>query len=209
MYADKFLYYPVKPFIVGQKFGENTACIDNATNSKVIHCDGLKPPKGYRSVYSQMKGHNGLDVGASRWTPVYSSSNGSVIEVSTEEARGLGVGVLSPVLDSKTGKYKHFKIRYWHFVALNVHESDRVKIGQLLGWADSTGFSSGDHLHFEVKLVNKKGTKNLLQDNGFFGAIDPSPYFYEQYAIDFNIVRKARQKSANWVDKFSDWLRSF
>lgn len=204
----KFLFYPVKPFIITQSFGENTVCIHNTTG-KIINCDGLNPPPGYRSVYSKMDGHNGVDLVARRWQPIYAAANGIVTEVSTEEARGLGIGITSPVYIEKSNRYIYYKHRYWHLVALNVHEGERVKIGQLIGWADSTGYSSGDHLHFEVKRVDKTGKRNLNQNNGYFGAEDPMPLFYDKYAEDLNIIRWATQQGAKGLDFISDWLRKF
>ena len=59
---------------------------------------------------------------------------------------------------------------------------DRVKVGDLIGWADNTGVSTGDHLHYEVKPVDELGN-NVLRGNGFFGAIDPLPYLQNISAI--------------------------
>lgn len=201
----KFLYQPIKPWIINQRFGENKACVDIATGKQTIFCDGLNPPAGYKSVYSSMKGHNGLDLNAYRWQPVYCAQDGRVDEVSTELERGLGVGVRTLGPDGKW--YRH---RYWHLIALDVESGDELKTGNLIGYADSTGFSSGDHLHFELKEVDRDG-RVLNQDNGYFGAIDPLPFMETMFALDIKgIVAKIkliREKLALVFDALSDKLR--
>lgn len=185
----KFIFTPVKSFYMGQRFGENKACI-SLTNGKVIACDGLNPPAGYKSVYSMMKGHSGIDLHAVSWESCYSAQSGKVVEVQTEEARGLGVGIITneKYYCTETGKPEYFKLRYWHFWANNVDMGQEIKTGDLIGYCGSTGYSSGVHLHLEAKPVkvtfNKDGSikrySNILQDNGYFGGVDPLPYMETQ-----------------------------
>src|SRR3990167_3422105 len=186
----KLFYQPVRPFVVNQPFGANTVCVNVATGKKVISCDGLNPPPGYNSVYTQfkMKGHNGLDLGASRWTPVYASRGGTVIEVETEISRGLGVGIRHDL-----GADGMWKTRYWHLIGSIVELGQNVEAGQLIGYADSTGYSTGDHLHFEVKRLNQDGS-NRYQENGYFGAEDPSPLLLPMYARDATTLRSILEK---------------
>lgn len=99
----KLFYRPVSPWRITQYFGENKTCVDNASGTKTISCDGLNPPEGYRSAYSQMKGHNALDLQAYRWQPVYAAREGVVRRDYPRLWR--------------TG---NFKTRYWHFISLQV-----------------------------------------------------------------------------------------
>lgn len=58
--------------------------------------------------------------------------------------------------------------------------SEKVKAGELVGYADNTGLSSGMHLHFELKPVRRSlsgNFRNVLQSNGYFGTINPELYF--------------------------------
>jgi murein DD-endopeptidase MepM/ murein hydrolase activator NlpD len=190
----KFIFSPVTPLYIGQKFGANEACI-SLKDGKVIACDGYNPPTGYKSVYSQMKGHSGIDLYATSWQPCYASQSGIVKEVVSEEARGLGVGIITKdkYYCTETGKDEYFKIRYWHFWANNVIENQEVKVGDLIGYCGSSGYSSGVHLHLEAKPVkvtfNKDGTikrySNILDGNGFYGAVDPLPYMEKISALQF------------------------
>jgi len=177
----KFLYRPLKSqLIISQNFGENNACIKQDGTGNIIPRTGATCPVGYISVYQYfgMKGHNGLDFPAKDWTPVYASLEGIVTELETEPSRGLGIGIISEQkydwTDGFSAKWgtDQIKHRYWHLAGMNVKMGDKVKTGQLIGWVDNTGYSTGSHLHFECKPV--KNGENIL-NGGMFGAIDPLP----------------------------------
>lgn|SRR3990167_3687631 len=208
----KFLYEPVNPFKVGQRFGQNLACIDNTTGKVFSKNRSDTPcPPNSRSVYGP-GGHSGIDVAAKRWQPVYAAHDGEVIEVSTEEARGLGIGLVTKekYYSNETGSMELWKSRYWHLIALNVHMGETVRAGDLLGYADSTGMSSGDHLHFEVKIVRKdeNGTYyNVLQNNETYGAVDPLPHMLPIFAVHISTLRAALEKLSILLDQLSDWVR--
>lgn len=224
MEVEKFLHRPSKDFTISQFFGEDKACIalDPATAPKFVYKEtNAVCPVGYKSVYSQMQGHNGLDFIYARWLPIYALHDGVVQEKETEEARGLGVGL---VTDNKyfckeTGKKEFFKTRYWHMIALNVDIGEHVTTGTLIGWADSTGYSTGDHLHLELKPIEVWkdaagkiiSIRNVLQNNGYFGSINPLPYISENYVLEIrdivSMIKLVKEKLAILADAISDWLR--
>ena len=185
------LYRPCYPFIVNQKFAENQACIEARdgvlmTTLKVVSKVGGTCPVGYRELYPLLglKGHPGLDIFAPTNTPLYACTDGEVISVSKEAQRGLGLDVVTE--PDVTGIA--LKWRYWHLAKLNVTIGQKVEIGDLVGWADSTGFSAGSHLHFECKKVKKdlKGDwVNIEPSNGYFGAFNFEPLISEEYAKDY------------------------
>lgn len=216
---EKFLWYPVSPFIITQGFGDDKACVSTLDNKTVVSKQTTATcPPNFRSLYTQTKGHNGLDLVAKKWQPVYAAHDGIVNEVQTEVERGLGVGIVTAkrYLCKESGQKEFFKTRYWHFIALDVHLGDKVKVGQFIGYADSTGFSTGDHCHFELKPVLIRGyenaipyTDNVLPNNGMLGSIDPAPYFNQGSALQIaGIIRQIAELSARLADALADKLRN-
>ncbi|MEK7649591.1 MAG: M23 family metallopeptidase [Patescibacteria group bacterium] len=94
-------------------------------------------------------GYNGVDIAAPRGTPVRASAAGTVIV-----ARGAGWngGYGSYVVIAHANGTQTL---YAHMSAVNVSVGQSVSQGQSLGGVGSTGKSTGNHLHFEVR-----GAKN-------------------------------------------------
>lgn len=211
----KILYRPLKiQLIISQNFTENNACIKNDGTGNIIPRITATCPTGYQSVYKYfgMAGHNGLDFPAKDWTPIYASLEGIVTELETERERGLGIGIVSEQeyewsdAFSNAQGINQLKVRYWHLAGMNVKLGDKVKTGQLIGWADNTGYSTGSHLHFEVKPV--KDGQNVLQNNKMFGAIDPLPLMIlDISAFEKNdILAKIRLQLADIASQIQDLL---
>lgn len=121
-----------------------------------------------------MLGHTGIDLGCWSGEPIYHSGDwDGIVMTEVDNAGGYGVNVISkePMED---GRY--YKLRYWHLKEFKVYDGQEVKCGDLLGLGDSTGLSTGDHLHFGLKPCDKDGN-SLEPNNGYFGAIDPLPYY--------------------------------
>ena len=152
-----------------------------------------KCPVGYEKLYPKfgMKGHNGLDLLAGEQY-IYSPINGTVVEASKVPARGLGIGVMTDELVNLDSFGNHYaKLRHWHLKQLFVDVGDKVKIGQPIGVSDSTGYSSGNHLHFELQpMLKDAGGHPYLSfnANGIGAAIDPEPFFCGEYAVDQMII---------------------
>lgn len=182
-------------------------------NFGIVSCVGQFFGENKLDFYKNwgMKGHNGLDVPAKRWQPVYAAQDGFVEEVQTEPERGFGVGIITDKKFDISEGFYNIKHRYWHFIAIYVHKGDHVLIGDLIGWIDSTGYSTGDHLHFEIKPVGKNSSGvwyNIFQDNGYFGAIDPLPYIIETCAVDIKGgISKIKELLAQLLEGISDLLR--
>lgn len=172
----------MRPYVKTQGFGESYACIYPTTRQVVGRPMGGVCPSGSVDLYaySGLKGHNGLDMYGASGVPIYATLEGIVDEVETEVSRGLGVGVVSTSkYRTKEGEYQ-IKHRYWHLKGINVTKGQKLQAGDLIGWCDNTGYSSGDHLHFECKQV--ENGKNVFQNNGFYGSFNCEPYFDGTYA---------------------------
>lgn len=168
----KFLARPIKPFVINQLFGANKACISLDGKKTVIFCDGYNPPEGYKSVYGSGT-HTGLDFSAYLNQPVYNACTGIVELLDVNERSGLDVRIVSEINGKK---YRHI---YEHLNGINVKVGDRVRTGMCIGWAGTTGYSSGVHLHFQLEeWINMK-----------WKPIDPLPLMHEYFAPDVDKVR--------------------
>jgi murein DD-endopeptidase MepM/ murein hydrolase activator NlpD len=210
------LYYPVKPFHVNQHFGDNVPCVRDfglPTQSIVSGENNLVCPTGYDKLYAHFGmtgGHNGTDLQAGEQN-VYAAQSGTVVEKQTVPARGLGLGILTDEPVDLDGHGTHFlKIRYWHLKTMFVEVGDHVEAGQLIGISDNTGYSSGNHLHFEGQPMDKDaGGHPYLSEpsNGIGAAIDLEPYFNGQHGQDL-YVNSLRQRAIVLLFKLIDALRA-
>lgn len=87
--------------------------------------------------------HKGVDIAAPTGTAVYSSAEGEVLRIGRQpDGYGNFIEVLHP-----TGK----TTLYAHLSRIDVASGDRVMAGERIGLVGSTGYSTGPHLHFEVR----------------------------------------------------------
>ena len=90
--------------------------------------------------------HKGMDIAANAGTDIYAAASGTVI-ASGWNAGGYGYMIL---IDHGNG----YQTLYAHCSGLVVKTGDLVLKGQLIGQVGSTGDSTGNHLHFEVRYNN-------------------------------------------------------
>ena len=97
-------------------------------------------------------GHRALDISAPTGTSVYAADGGFVTFAGWTD---VGYGYLLRV-DHGNG----FATWYAHLSGFNVVLGQAVKRGDLIGYAGSTGRSSGPHMHFEIRtsegLINPR-----------------------------------------------------
>jgi murein DD-endopeptidase MepM/ murein hydrolase activator NlpD len=90
--------------------------------------------------------HPGIDVGILRSLTVRAALPGGVIRVG--QARGFeGYGNIVEVADGRG-----YTSLYAHLAGWRVRVGERVWQGQRLGTAGCTGWCTGTHLHFEMRL---------------------------------------------------------
>jgi murein DD-endopeptidase MepM/ murein hydrolase activator NlpD len=100
---------------------------------------------GYRvhPIFGTRKLHSGVDIGAPAGTPIYAAADGIVVTAGWTGGYGKAV-----IIDHGNG----IATLYGHSSALYVSPGQPVKRGQLIAATGSTGFSTGPHLHFEVRV---------------------------------------------------------
>lgn len=124
-------------------------------------------------LYSDGSAHSALDLGVPTGTPVTAAESGTVDlvqhwdGVSTKGNQSYGT-----MLRLRHEPYQGgvLQTRYAHLSRLCVDVGDRVGEGQIIGYAGSTGNSTGPHLHFEV--LYRGGRCNPLNwlDDDFYKA---------------------------------------
>jgi murein DD-endopeptidase MepM/ murein hydrolase activator NlpD len=181
------IYRPVFSNHLNQGWGENKACV-KSTNGHA-----LRPFQVLGGIYTTcpidsipfytaigMKGHNGYDLMTYHGEPVYHSGEyDGWMKTEIDSEGGIGVRVISndPQIEGK-----HAQLLYWHLKSVVGYDKKPIKEGDLIGYADNTGSSGGDHLHFALKLCDKYG-KTLNSDNGYAGAIDQTPFYENVFVL--------------------------
>ena len=153
-----------------------------------------------------LKGHNGEDYACNTGTGVYAVADGVVsfaIGTFAENDKS-GYGNMVCLLVPTENINTYYDVVYGHLLSTTVKQGDEVRAGQLIGLVNNTGFSTGPHLHFGVRVVEKRtptageASRTYLNalytlldyNNGYLGYIDPRPLFdaktiEPQYPIDF------------------------
>jgi murein DD-endopeptidase MepM/ murein hydrolase activator NlpD len=87
--------------------------------------------------------HSGVDIPGPHGTPIYATADGIV-------GRAGWVSGYGKLVELEHGR--GIQTRYGHMSSLLVAAGTRVKRGQQIGLMGSTGRSTGNHLHYEVRL---------------------------------------------------------
>lgn len=103
---------------------------------------------GYRihPLSGDKKFHSGVDLAVELATPVYSAGAGTVIFAGRKG--GYGRCVIIKHSFGYTSIYAHLSCYY-------TTKGEFVRQGQPIGFVGSTGKSTGNHLHFEIRKNNK------------------------------------------------------
>jgi len=104
-------------------------------------------------IFGTVRMHTGIDFGASTGTPVRAAADGTVVSAGPYGGYGNAT-----IIDHGNG----LATLYGHQSRILVASGQRVTRGQVIGLVGSTGYATGPHLHFEVRV---NGTP-----------VDPLPY---------------------------------
>lgn len=94
-------------------------------------------------IHGGHSNHTGVDFSGSRGDPIRAVSSGRVKKAKWDDVYGNQIVI---------GHGKRRATMYGHLNKSLVKPGQRVRRGQIIGYMGSTGWSTGDHLHFETWL---------------------------------------------------------
>jgi len=124
----------------------------------------ISSPYGQREnpIYGGAGFHTGTDFPAPKGTEVMASNNGIVTKIGYE-ANGFG----NYIIVKHGGRYESL---YPHLTVIGTQVGNTVVKGEIIGGVGSTGYSTGNHLHFEIRIDGKH--------------TDPIPYLKGEFTIE-------------------------
>lgn len=123
--------------------------------SKLDHTPTIRPCDGVLSrgfgmhndpFTGSFQPHNGIDIAAARNTPVLATAGGVVRYTGYQTKLGNTV-----VIDHGNG----IRTYYGHLNKIKVRKGQRISRRDLVGLVGSSGYSTGPHLHYEVRIGGK------------------------------------------------------
>ena len=134
---------------VNKKVVQGTKKVKSSTKFITGSGQFIWPVPNYRYCSRWYGGrHRGVDICAPAGTPIYASAGGTITKAGYNKA-GAGTGYGYSVIINHGGGYSTV---YAHCLSLTVSAGQTVKQGQLIGYLGSTGRSTGNHCHFEIRL---------------------------------------------------------
>ena len=128
-------------------------------NSKFIRpiAGSITSPFGWRRhpIFGSRRFHTGVDISTSYGTPIKASNDGKVIFSGWYGGYGKVVIIDHGNMNVGSHKGKRFSTLYAHMSSTAVGNGSNVRKGQIVGYEGTTGYSTGPHLHFEVRINGK------------------------------------------------------
>lgn len=112
-----------------------------------------------------------------------------------------------PIDVDEDGREIFLEAIYYHLSQRIVREYKFVNKGDYIGLTGNTGkYTTGPHLHFGIKRIYKNANWQVREvldyNNGYFGAIDPQPYF-EDGKVEFLPVDAYYERKREWVAEYN------
>jgi len=146
-----------------------TRAVFEANKKRYANTPSISPMRGYISsgfgkrldpFTGVWKLHEGIDICAPKGTPVYASANGRVSFAGWYHGYGKMIKLSN----------MNFETRYGHLDDIRVKPGQRVQRGDIIGTCGNTGYTTGVHLHYEVRLNGRP--------------VDPKQYIYPDVVLD-------------------------
>lgn len=133
---------------------------------RLDHTPSIRPTEGYRSrgfgvkvdpFTGRKRMHQGIDIAGPTGTPIYAVADGRISVCRWEKKFGNMI-----TIDHGYG----VQTRYGHLSKFAVKRNARVKRGELIGFTGNSGYSTGPHLHYEVRVDGRAvNPNNYIYDN--------------------------------------------
>ena len=108
----------------------------------------ITSPYGYREdpFTGEISYHSGVDIAAPEATTILAAADGIVTVANGSDSWGEGYGYYVTIQHNET-----YETLYAHCLAVFVTVGQEVQQGEVIALVGSTGYSTGSHLHFEVR----------------------------------------------------------
>ncbi len=147
----------------------------NIPNDRPIPYKRVSSKFGYRThpITHKKSFHAGIDLVAPRGTPIRATADGVVSFVGHKGGYGKFI-----LLNHAYG----FETAYGHLSDYKVKKGEYVYKGNIIGYVGTTGRSTGPHLHYEIRYLNKW--------------LNPAKYLHWNTSNYPSIMN--REKAVNW-----------
>jgi len=125
--------------------------------------------------------HNGIDFGMPEGTPVLACDSGEVQYADNlPDSDGIGINIGHPWGMSQ----------FWHLNKIICQTGKKVKKGATIGFSGKTGFATGPHLHFGIKVKGDApfGMRGWCNPRDYFEGLVPEPQPHETGPRFYRVV---------------------
>lgn len=136
--------------------------------------------------------HNGVDIALGVNAEIHAPFDGQVVRMGNQpQGGGIFLGFLSKnFYDFPDGVRCRVLFDFLHLSRTIAVENGVYGVGDLLAYADNTGFSTGPHTHIQCRRVKyENGQLIVLDRNDANNSFDTEPYWSGIYAKDFGTLR--------------------
>ncbi|MBA3653775.1 MAG: peptidoglycan DD-metalloendopeptidase family protein [Actinobacteria bacterium] len=129
----------------GRQSGQTTAPSGKGVLSSPIPGAAISSTFGPRvhPIFGDVRMHTGVDFDASEGTPIHAAADGVVVSAGPQGGYGNAT-----IIDHGNS----LATLYAHQSRIAVAAGQSVKRGQVIGYVGHTGYATGPHLHFEVRV---------------------------------------------------------
>lgn len=110
----------------------------------------------YHPITGKWHNHGGTDIPAAGGTKIYAAQDGVVTTVSKNKNSSYGWYCIITHANGRATLYAHMRSK------AVVKEGQTISKGDLVGYVGTTGSSTGNHLHFELRINGEKSNVLLL-----------------------------------------------